>query len=139
MSKKTSKKVATETSEENIPILQKITSHLSPFFEENDINEFANKPVDYIGGVGIIDGKPLYKFGNSDNIVQRISQLKGKYGDQFVIIYAILSDNNVVVESKFKSLVTHKGLMYSMKINGNNETELFTTTNDFTLKDAKKH
>jgi hypothetical protein len=132
-----------------IPILQDIfsyslfkkvifdTSFIKSFYSDNKITDFFNRNVVYLGVIGILDDEFLIKFGKSGRIFDReILEHRKTFGDQFKIICIIQTDNNKEVEDRFKQAIKVKGLDRKIFFNRKNRTELFVTTENFTINNA---
>jgi prophage antirepressor-like protein len=107
----------------------KDTSFATSFFLTHDITAYKNQSIVYIGAVGTYNGKPVYKFGMSDNIESRLKQHIDFYGNQFIMIAVYIVQNNYAAENNIKSLIQSQGIQLKIKINDVNQTEIFTTDN----------
>jgi prophage antirepressor-like protein len=107
----------------------KDTSFATSFFLTHDITAYKNQSIVYIGAVGTYNGKPVYKFGMSDNIESGLKQHIDFYGNQFIMIAVYVVQNNYTVENNIKSLIQSQGIQLKIKINDVNQTEIFTTDN----------
>jgi prophage antirepressor-like protein len=107
----------------------KDTSFATSFFLTHDITAYKNQSIVYIGAVGTYNGKPVYKFGMSDNIESRLKQHIDFYGNQFIMIAVYIVQNNYAAENNIKSLIQSQGIQLKIKINDVSQTEIFTTDN----------
>jgi hypothetical protein len=115
------------------------TDDIESFYKDNNIYEFIGLNVVYIGVIGKYDGGYLLKFSLSKKIFEReYNQHKKVFGEQFKIIFVVQSDNNIVIEELFKKTIKSKKINIKINFSGKNRDELFTTTDDFTINDAKE-
>ena len=76
------------------------TSFCKSFYNDNDISDFYQKNVCYLGVIGTYNGKIIIKFGKSCNMFKRDHQQHQKiFGAQFKIIHIVHTDNNMIVEN----------------------------------------
>jgi prophage antirepressor-like protein len=120
------------------PILNTDTSFVISFFDINDISQFKNYNVVYIGVIGIFENFILCKYGKTKDIKKRLSDHKATFGENFKLVFVGKTNNNSVVENETRIFLKSKGLNKQMTFNGENKTELFLTRNDFTLDMSKE-
>lgn len=121
-----------------MPKIKLDTSLLTSFYNENDISDFNDMNVDYIGVIGFYNNEILMKYGMSGDVYRReFKEHKNTYGEQFKIIFVGISDNNKKVEDKFKMNIKSKNLDVMLPFKGKQREELFTTGPNFSIDDVK--
>ena len=114
------------------------TSFISCFYDENDIHEYLDCNVVYLGVIGLYDGGYLFKYGKSTRIYDRdYKEHKTTYGDQFKLVLIINTDNGDKVEKIFEQTIKSKGLHRKITFYGKMREELFVTNEVFTAEKAK--
>jgi hypothetical protein len=103
----------------------KDTSKFISFFDTHNTIGYDNTPTIYIGVVGIHNNIPLFKFGKTNNILDRLAQHKKEYGEQFIMlsVYKTLDETNI--ENSIREYVKTHNLQCKIS----NCTELFTSNN----------
>ena len=104
------------------------------FWNENQIKDFDNKNVNYLGFIGIHDNVRLHKFGKSDQILTREFNHHRRMFKDFKMVFVIECDNMTNVEREFKKRLKSIGLLRTANVGGSNQTELFTITDKYTIK-----
>jgi hypothetical protein len=113
------------------------TSFVKSFYDDNSISDFFKLNVVYLGVIGMFDGGLLIKFGESMRIFDRdYTEHRKTFGNQFKIVCVIHTDNNKEVEEIFKQTIKAKGLDRKISFNGKERTELFVTSENFTMDNA---
>jgi hypothetical protein len=113
------------------------TNFMKGFFDDNDICDYDELCVIYIGIIGLYNGEFLLKFGESTRVFDRdYKEHKKTFGEQFKMIFVLETDNNRKVEKLFKKAIKSKGLDLKLNFNGKPRNELFATNDDFSLDDA---
>jgi hypothetical protein len=114
------------------------TSFISSFYDENNISDYIDCNVVYLGVIGMYESGLLCKYGLSKRIFERdYEEHRKNFGDQFKIISVIKNDNNIVIEEKFKKEMKIRGIDRKLLFNGKEREELFVTNDKFKLQDAK--
>ena len=112
------------------------TSFIKSFLKKQCITDYNPYNVIYIGVFGTNNG-PMCKFGKTDcRIIDRLSELKDTFGNQFVLIAIAITDNNTKAENIFRSIIKEKKLDIELTVNGKKQTEVFITNHEFTLEMA---
>ena len=112
------------------------TSFIKSFLKKQCIVDYNPYNVIYIGVFGTNNG-PMCKFGKTDcRIIDRLSELKDTFGNQFVLIAIAITDNNTKAENIFRSIIKEKKLDIELTVNGKKQTEVFITNHEFTLEMA---
>jgi hypothetical protein len=70
--------------------------------EKTLIECHKNKSVNYFGTIGEVDGEDLGKFGESDDLYNRINRLKKELGENFVLECVVECERNVLLQKRFK-------------------------------------
>ena len=113
------------------------TSSIKSFYKDNDISDFIDKFVCYLGVIRFYNGKLLVKWGYSERLFKRdFLEHKKTFGEQFKMYFAIETDNCKKVEELFKQSIISMGLHEKLQFCGNQRAKLFTTNDDFSLDDA---
>jgi|SRR3989344_7904344 len=112
------------------------TSYISNYWEKNNITDYDNMNVIYLGVIGIYNNGLLIKYGMSSYIQNRIKDHNKTFGEQFKIIYCSKCDNNNIVEKLFEQIVRSKKISVELEFGNKNQTELFTTNNEFKVSNA---
>lgn len=108
-----------------------------PFYDNHELINYSNKNVIYNGYIGIYNNEHIFKFGKMNNIYEMdYGKHKYKY-DKFDIVYVVECNNKDVVEKRFKEELIVKNIYRSFNINGRNDKELFTITNEITIDKIK--
>lgn len=119
-----------------IPKIRKYGSYSTETKYEHKFFYDENLPIIF-GYIGIYNNEHLFKFGKTNNIYERdYGKHKYKY-DKFDIIYVVESDNKDYVEKRFKEELVVKNIYRTLQINGRNDKELFTITNNINIDDIK--
>jgi len=114
------------------------TSFISCFYDENNICDYVDCNVVYLGVIGLLDGGLLLKYGLSSRIYDRdYIEHKATFGNQFKIIHIIKTDNNEKVEKLFEQTIKSKNLHKKLYFSGKMREELFITNSDSTVEKAK--
>ncbi len=103
------------------------------FWNDNNILEYNDKNVIYIGYIGIHNNEQLFKFGISEQIYVREFEQHRKTFDIFKMVNIEICDNKRYVESAFKKQLSSLGLLRKQEFNSKNQTELFTITPQYEL------
>lgn len=101
------------------------------------IESFDKKPVNYLGSLQV-DGEDFWKFGESDDLYNRIKKLKKELGESFVVEVVVECERNFLLETKFKAhheIVTRRT---QKVINGKLQTELLKLDDKCNDKDVKR-
>lgn len=115
------------------------TDFIDSFYDNNDISQFIDLNVVYIGVIGKYKGKILMKFGKSGRVFDRdCDEHRKTYGKQFKIVFVIYTDNNTVVEDTFRKVIKSKKINPDLYLNNVQQKELFVTNDKFTIEDAKE-
>ena len=108
---------------------------------ETIIDNYNCKRVFYIGYIGMINEKYVYKFGFSRKLRKRTTRHKNDYG-HFDLLYCIECDDNDILESDFKNSKYIKERMFIdtfvVKDKTMKKTELVYLDDSFTLEHVKK-
>jgi prophage antirepressor-like protein len=103
----------------------KDTSKFISFFDTHNTIGYDNTPTIYIGVVGIHDDVPLFKFGKTNNIMDRLAQHKKEYGEQFIMLSVYKTFDETNIENSIREYVKTHNLQCKIS----NYTELFTSNN----------
>jgi prophage antirepressor-like protein len=113
------------------------TSFIKSFYDDNSISDYFKLNVVYLAVIGMFDGGLLIKFGKSERIFDRdYNEHRKTFGNQFKIVCIIHTDNNKEVEEIFKQTIKAKGLDRKISFNVKERTELFVTSENFTMDNA---
>ena len=113
------------------------TSFRQSFYDTNNIADYIDLNVTYIGIIGLHNGGILAKYGMSSRVFERdYNEHKKTFGSQFKIVHVEHTDNNIIVEDMFKKTIQSKNLNIELEFNGKNQKELFLTSDTFTIDDA---
>ena len=113
------------------------TSFRQSFYDTNNIADYIDLNVTYIGIIGLHNGGILAKYGMSSRVFERdYNEHKKTFGSQFKIVHVEHTDNNIIVEDMFKKTIQTKNLNIELEFNGKNQKELFLTSDTFTIDDA---
>lgn len=102
------------------------------FFDDNDIEDFKNKNVNYIAYVGTYKGKDYYKYGYTDNFIEREKAHLKDY-DHFITKYVGKCIGNKGIESDFERHLDRYKIRKTEIINEKKHKELFITTDKHTI------
>jgi hypothetical protein len=102
------------------------------------IEHFQNKPINYFGSIGEIDGSQYGKYGYSGDICQRIKDHKKEIGENFILDYVIECERNTKLENAFKKHHEILPRRVTKTINGKVQTELIKLDNTFGAEDVKR-
>lgn len=97
---------------------------------------YKERRVLYMGSIGLHDGQELVKFGTTENIARRTSENKRDF-QNFRLKVVIATENHKAVEDAFKAHDAINVVRTKKTINGKTHTELFVTSDRFTLEDAE--
>lgn len=115
------------------------TSSYKSFYDDNKIADYDHKNVCYLGAIGLYGGAVLMKWGKSGRVLKRdVEEHRRTFGPQFKMVHIVQTDNNDNIEKLFAEKIKDKDLSVEMEFNGTNRTELFVTSNRFTLENAIK-
>lgn len=113
------------------------TSFMPSFYDNNDITKYDGFNVVYIGMIGIVNNGILLKVGKSARVFARdFCEHRNTYGKNFKLLFVGKTDNNHIVEALFIKLLKSKKLLQEIQFDGKNRTELFITTENFTVNDS---
>ena len=101
------------------------------------VESFDKKPVNYLGSLQV-DGEDFWKFGESDDLYNRIKKLKKELGESFVVEVVVECERNFLLETKFKAhheIVTRRT---QKLINGKLQTELLKLDDKCNENDVKR-
>ena len=99
------------------------------FWNDNNVSNYNNKDVIYIGYIGIINNEIIYKFGKSENVYTREFAQHQKTYETFKMKHIEICDNMSFIEKELKKDLKSKNLLRTIEINSKNQTEL-STVND---------
>ncbi len=95
-----------------------------------NITNFDDKNVVYIGYVGKYNNELIYKYGISSRIFSRDYNEHRKTFDAFELIYLKETDNNYKIETLFEKELKCRNLHRKLSFKNKNQTELFTIMPD---------
>ena len=101
------------------------------------IESFDKKPVNYLGSLQV-DGEDFWKFGESDDLYNRIKKLKKELGESFVVEVVVECERNFLLETKFKAHHEIVSRRTQKVINGKLQTELLKLDDKCNDKDVKR-
>jgi hypothetical protein len=102
------------------------------------IDQFPeNEMCIYIADIGVVDGEHLIKFGESNNLKQRVSCHRRTF-ENFELISAHKVVNSKKFENKLKEVVDIKYRTRVKCISGKNTEELIAVDENFTASDLNK-
>lgn len=114
--------------------MQRITTSVNPvFYKKHDLYKFDNKNVIYIAYVGNVDGEEIYKYGKTSKLYEREYNAHRKNFERFDMQVVKITDNKDVVEELFTKELHIRNIHRKMSIKTMTQTELFTTTDEFTF------
>ena len=111
----------------------------SSFYSDNFIYKYEDKRVVYLGYCCNVDGEQIFKYGISSDIFRRDYTELRRDILGFKIIYVRECVDNDKVEASFEKQMKLMSLIRSIKFNGKQYTELFTTTKEFDIEKAKQY
>jgi prophage antirepressor-like protein/ribosomal protein L44E len=106
------------------------------YYDAHDLKEFDKKKVVYIGYIGLYEGEHYFKYGISEDVVRRDHDEHKKTYKRFDLIYVGVTDNNKVVENKFKIWVRSLNLQRKIVKNNKEYIEIFCPTPQITYHHA---
>ena len=86
-------------------------------------NSFHNRRIVYLIKI-IINGKIIYKFGYTDDILTRLRTHKNQIGDDIELIFCIESKDNILLEKLLIDYLEQYKFRIKRIINGKTQTEL---------------
>lgn len=96
-----------------------------------------NQQCIYIGNVGVHDNEVIIKFGESNDLKQRVGAHRSKF-ETFELIYAFKVKNSKQIENIIKGLPQIQSRKRTKIIKGKNTEELIMLDDDFTITDLIK-
>jgi hypothetical protein len=106
--------------------------------EKMMIEHFQNKPINYFGSIGDVDGSEYGKYGYSGDICQRVKDHKKEIGENFILDYVIECERNIKLENAFKKHHEISPRRVTKTINGKVQTELIKLDDTFGAEDVKR-
>src|SRR3989344_3229693 len=111
------------------------TSFIKTYFNNNDLINYENKNVIYLGLIGIYNSRLLIKYGKSSRICDRIyKEHHITFGKQFTILHIAETDNNNIIEQLFEKAIRLKQLNVELVFNNKKQTELFIINGEFNIE-----
>lgn len=116
----------------------------------NNLIEVKNKRIIYLGAIGTVkcigndtetnvkEGEMLYKYGITSREDQRQKEHIANV-DTYVCFYVKTCINDVELERDLEYELKRKGLLRNLKFKNQRYTELFVTSDHFTIDDIKKY
>lgn len=135
------KPVSFPIGKQNASIVPKVNLNIiqrTSFYKENDLYKYDNKNVIYLAYVGIVNGEEMYKYGKTSKLYDREYKAHRKNFDIFEMQYVKITDNKDVVEDLLEKELQMRKIHRKATIKTMNQTELFTTTEDYTFQYIKK-
>lgn len=106
--------------------------------EDSTIAQFPeNEMCIYIADIGIVDGEHLIKFGESNNLKQRVACHRRTF-ENFELLSAYKVVNSKKFENKLKEIVDIKYRTRVKEISGKNTEELIAVDENFSVSDLDK-
>lgn len=110
----------------------KIEKFESPYHSAY-LRKLDKKNVLYIGYIGIYNNEPIFKFGETTDIFERIITHQKNYG-LFELAYIGICNDKTIIETKFKKSLKFDKTIRSILIKNNHkDKELFTITDKLNL------
>lgn len=104
------------------------------FYKKVPLYKYDNKNVIYIAYVGEYKNEPIYKYGKSTKLFEREFRAHRKNFEQFEMRHVHITDNKDVIEEMFEKELLIRNIHRTLVINDKKQTELFTTTEDYSLE-----
>ena len=114
--------------------LQRLYSRINAVTQNLLLNTFDGRPVFYVIFIGVLRGKEVYKFGYTNNIVERFTRHLKEIGDHIILINAVENIQNAELERRFKKDPRLQKYLLKKKINNKTQTELVKTDTNFTAE-----
>lgn len=131
------KPVSFPIGKQNVSIVPNPTIQRTSFYKENDLYKYDNKNVIYLAYVGIVNGEDMYKYGKTSKLYDREYKAHRKNFETFEMQYVKITDNKDVVEDLLEKELQMRKIHRKATIKSMNQTELFTTTEEYTFQYIK--
>jgi prophage antirepressor-like protein len=102
-------------------------------YTDKMITDYEKKNVVYIAYVGNYNNEEIFKYGISGDIFNREYKQHRKLFDKFEMILIEETDNNATIETMFGKNLKILNLHRQLTVNNKNQTELFTTTQQYPI------